>query len=251
MFNTLFGKHSYLVVSSKWIPKRHFKLNTLRNHTSNLSPNPPILTPHHPPADFTLLVTLDKIISHATPLVLFFSFLKLTLSTPSPYIYNICKLLWFYLQITSRNHPFLTTTTATTKPQPHLPSSLTYIILKAFKTTLSASLFAHLWSIFKSNQNDPSNLVLSSPLIKTLQWLPHLIHNKSQVTFKAITCLHYKVTPPHHFPHPILPYLCDLSPAILPPVVSIPSKTSSLLSLKPLDMLALAVAKQNTLRPDI
>lgn len=134
---------------------------------------------------------------------------------------------------------------------PAPPTIISYLYYSKSLQNYSASLLAPLWSIFKSNQNDPSNLVLSSPLIKTLQWLPHPIHNKSQVTFKAITCLHYKVTPPHHFPHPILPYLCDLSPTILPLVVSIPSKTSSLLSLKPLDMLALAVAKQNTLRPDI
>lgn len=151
---------------------------------------------------------------------------ELSLSTPttlSPYSYNISKLLWFYLQTTFRNHPFLTTTTATTKPQPHLLLSLTYIILKVFKTTLCASLLAPLWSIFKTNQNDSFNLVLASPLIKTLQWLPQLTHSKSDCTINSSLLT--------TSPNPILPYLCDLSPTILSLADLIPSKTIFFLSL--------------------
>lgn len=72
-------------------------------------------------------------------------------------------------------------------------------------------------------------LVPTNPLIKTLQQLPHLTHNKSQVTFKAINACTTN-TLPHYFPYLILPYLCDLPSTVFSPIDSIPPKTTSLLS---------------------
>lgn len=129
MLNTYLTR--IVIVFSNWMSKRHFKLNIFKNHTSNLSPTNLSLTPHYLPAGFlisvdnSILLTLTKYIGHATPLVLFFSFLKLTLSTLSPYTYTVSKLLWLYLQITFKNHPFLTTSTATIKSQSYPSSSLT------------------------------------------------------------------------------------------------------------------------------
>ena len=67
----------------------------------------------------------------------------------------------------------------------------------------------------------PLNVVLTCPLNPPIT--PPFHSYKSQISFNAITCLYYKLTP-HYFPHLILLYLCDLFPTILCLVASTPPK---------------------------
>ena len=108
------------MVFSNCISKRHFKLNTFKNHTSNLSLINLPVNPHHPPVDFLilidgnsiLLVTPAKNISHATPFS--FSPSSIFLSSSLPLILQLyCQQIPLALCLNHiQNRPFFTLTPA-------------------------------------------------------------------------------------------------------------------------------------------